>query len=416
MKCYKRNFTLTALNGIFFNFASAFLSDTTVLPVFISNLTSSRILVGLAGSLERASWPLPQVIVAPFAERSERKKPLYIHTALLRFFSLLALSVVAFAVGRIDNSLFLLLFFIIFAIFSLSGGVAGPAFMDIVAKTIPARMRGSLWAIRISVGSGFAVLGGLIVRYLLRSFSFPSNYGAIFLASTGLVAVGLVLFSFVEEPVQPVAAQRKGLKQHLAEGRLIFREDSNYRGLVQIRLLIGVLFMATPFYVVYARELVGVEESSVGLLLAAQMLGLMLSNILWGNIANRLGSRLVLMGTALTGIVPPLGALACPFFSPGQWHFAALFFFIGVSGAGLRLGYSTFLLDIAPPLKRLTYIGFINTTIAPVLFLPTLGGMIVDTISYTPLFSIAALASGLALYRSTLLTEPRRGMKEEAES
>jgi MFS family permease len=351
---------------------------------------------------------LPQVIVAPFAERTERKKPLYIYTAALRFFSLLALSIVTFTVGRYDNAIFLLLFFVVFAIFSLSGGVAGPAFMDIVAKAIPAQRRGSLWAIRISVGSGFAVLGGFIVRYVLRVLPFPANYGAMFLISTGLVAVGLALFSFVVEPVQPVTKDRKGLREHLAEGRLVFRKDSNYRGLVQIRLLIGVLFMATPFYVVYARDVAGVEESAVGLLLASQMLGLMLSNILWGNIANRLGSRLVLMGTAFTGIIPPLGALALPLFFPGQLYFAVLFFFIGVSGAALRLGYSTFLLEIAPPLRRLTYIGFINTTIAPVLFLPTIGGTIVEIISYKPLFVIAAVASGLALYRSFLLTEPRR--------
>ena len=408
MEHFKRNFTLTALNGVFFNFASAFLSDTTVLPVFISNLTGSRILVGLAGTLERASWPLPQVIVAPFAERTERKMPIYLYTAALRFFSLLALSIVAFTVGRYSNSLFLLLFFLVFAIYSLSGGVAGPAFMDIVAKTVPAERRGSLWAVRLSVGSGLAVAGGFIVRYLLRALPFPANYGSIFLASTGLVAIGLALFSFVVEPVQPVVKERKGLREHLAEGRLIFRQDANYRGLVQVRLLIGILFMATPFYVVYAREIAGVEESAVGILLASQMLGLMLSNILWGSIANRLGSRLVLTGTALTGIIPPLGALACPLFCPGDMYFALLFFFIGVSGAGLRLGYSTFLLDIAAPLKRLTYIGFINTTIAPVLFLPTVGGTIVEMISYKPLFVIAAAASGLAIYRSLLLTEPRR--------
>ena len=404
----KRNFTLTALNGIFFNFASAFLSETTVLPAFISNLTSSRVLVGLAGSLQRASWPLPQVIVAPFAGRTERKKPIYIHTAFVRFFSLLALSLVTFAFGKYTSPLLLALFFVIYAIFSLSGGVAGLSFMDIVAKAIPANRRGSLWAIRISVGSGFAVIGGFIVRHLLRTLPFSLNYGTIFLISTALVAVGLALFSFVVEPIQPVRKERKGLREHLHEGRLIFRKDTNYRGLVHIRLLIGILFMAFPFYVVFARETGGFEESSVGLLLAAQMLGLMLSNVLWANIANRLGSRLVLIGTCLSGTIPPLGALVFPFLTPGQWYFAVLFFLMGVSGAGLRLGYSTFLLDISPPLKRLTYIGFINTTIAPVLFLPTIAGAIVDIISYQVLFGMSALAGAFALYRSIMLEEVRK--------
>ena len=408
MKHFRRNFTLTALNGIFFNFASAFLSETTVLPAFISNLTSSRVLVGLAGSLQRASWPLPQVLVAPFAERTERKKPLYIHSAFVRFFSLLALSLVTFAFGNYASPLLLALFFVIYAIFSLSGGVAGLSFMDIVAKAIPANRRGSLWAIRISVGSGFAVIGGFIVRHLLRTLPFPLNYGTIFLISTVLVAVGLALFSFVVEPIQPVRKERKGLREHLREGRLIFRKDTNYRGLVHTRLLIGILFMAFPFYVVFARETGGFEESSVGFLLAAQMLGLMLSNILWANIANRLGSRLVLIGTCLSGTIPPLGVLAFPFLMPGQWYFAVLFFLMGVSGAGLRLGYSTFLLDISPPLERLTYIGFINTTIAPVLFLPILAGAIVDIISYQVLFGMSALAGGLAVYRSIMLEEVRK--------
>ncbi len=413
MKHFRRNFALTALNGIFFNSASAFLSETTVLPMFISNLTSSRILVGLAGSLERASWPLPQVIVAPFAERSERKKPLYIQTAVIRFFSLLALSLMVFAFGAFSNSLFLSLFFLVFAIYSLSGGVAGPAFMDIVAKSIPANRRGSLWAVRISFGSGLAALGGFLVRHILRTAPFPANYAAIFLISTGLVTVGLLLFSFVVEPIQPVSRRRKSLGQHLAEGRWIFSKDTNYRGLVIFRLLMGVLLMATPFYVIFARELAAIEESEVGMLLAAQMLGLTLSNIVWGSVANRLGSRLVLIGTALTGTITPLGALATQMFTPGLAYFSLLFFFMGVSDAGLRLGYSTFLLDIAPPLKRLTYIGFINTAIAPVLFLPTLGGTIVDILSYRALFAVAAVAGGAAIYISMKLVEVRSASRRE---
>jgi MFS family permease len=407
MKHFRRNFTLAALNGVFFNSASAFLSETTVLPMFISNLTSSRILVGLAGSLERASWPLPQVIVTPFADRSERKKPLYIQTAVIRFFSLLALSLMVFAFSAFSNSMLLVLFFLVFAIYSLSGGVAGPAFMDIVAKSIPADKRGSLWAVRISFGSGLAALGGFVVRHILRSAPFPTNYATIFLISTGLVTIGLLLFSFVVEPIQPTSTRRKSLGQHLVEGRRIFLQDNNYRGLVIFRLLMGVLLMATPFYVIFGRDLAAIEESEVGVLLAAQMIGLTLSNILWGSVANRLGSRLVLIGTALTGSIPPLGALVTQLFTPGLPYFALLFFFLGVSDAGLRLGYSTFLLDIAPPLKRLTYIGFINTAIAPVLFLPTLGGTIVDMLSYRVLFAAAAVAGGSAIYISTKLVEVR---------
>jgi MFS family permease len=252
------------------------------------------------------------------------------------------------------------------------------------------------------------VIGGFVVTYIIRTLPFPSNYGVLFLAATGFVLIGVILFSLVIEPIQPVAKKKKGFGEHLRDGRQIFREDTNYRGLIYVRLLLGVVFMASPFYVVFAKETGGLQESSVGLLLASQMAGLMLSNILWGNIANKSGSRLVLAGTSLFGTIPPLGALIFPIFRTGQWYFVVLFFFLGVCKAGLGLGYSTILLDISPPLKRLTYIGFISTITSPVLFLPILGGTIVDTVSYRPLFIIAALAGGLALHRAMLLKDVKR--------
>jgi hypothetical protein len=80
---FKRNFSLGVLNGVFFNASAAFLSGSTILPVFVSQLTDSRVLIGLFSAIENFGWFFPQLFAAVFIVH--RKKVLGFYNRLSFF-------------------------------------------------------------------------------------------------------------------------------------------------------------------------------------------------------------------------------------------------------------------------------------------------------------------------------------------
>jgi hypothetical protein len=71
---YRRNFTFFLLDSILFNLAMGIIGPTTLIPDFIRHLTSSEVLIGLSSSLFDVGWMLPQLVIARYIVRSERKK------------------------------------------------------------------------------------------------------------------------------------------------------------------------------------------------------------------------------------------------------------------------------------------------------------------------------------------------------
>ena len=63
-KNFKHNFVVNVLDGGFFGFGMGFGSLGTVLPLFISMMTDSAILIGLIPAIHVVGWQLPQLFTA----------------------------------------------------------------------------------------------------------------------------------------------------------------------------------------------------------------------------------------------------------------------------------------------------------------------------------------------------------------
>jgi MFS family permease len=71
------------------------------------------------------------------------------------------------------------------------------------------------------------------------------------------------------------------------------------------------------------------------------------------------------------------------------------------------IGNLNFLLEIAPPDDRPLYIGFTNTIVGVALLVSSVGGLIVDLVGFTVIFSLALAFYALALTLTLRLQEPR---------
>lgn len=405
---FKRNFFFGVSNGVFFNFAWAFISTSTVLPLFISRLTSSKLLVGLASTLEALGWFLPQVAIAAMTLHRRNQMPVYVRVAFLRAAVFLTFTGLVFFLGKYDPAYLLVAFFFLFSLYSFGGGLAGVAFMDIVGKTIPADKRGSFFGMRMLLGGGLSALAGFLIQRILDAHDFPNNFGILFSIASVLIIFALFSVFMMKEPIAPEPREKKTIKENLLLGLKIAKADRAYRMLLLVRVAIGCYVMGLPFYVIYAKETLHIPSSMAGVFLTVQMLGYISSNLLWAQLSNRSKNDRVLVFSAFFAAVCPLLVIASIFLGIPLWLYTSIFFFMGATGSGLDLGYLNYLLEIAPEDKRPIYVGFFNTVVGPTTFLSAVGGLIIQMTSFAFLYVLLFALSVLAIFLSFLLENEKK--------
>ncbi len=408
----KRNFSLGVINGVFFNASAAFVSGTTILPVYISQLTNSKVLIGLFSTLESFGWFFPQLFAAIFIVHRRKVLGFYNDLSYLRlgFFGAAIAGVFIFS-GNPDGAL--LSFGISYGLLSIAAGFAGAAFTEIVGKTIPVNKRGSYFGLRMFIGGAVAALEGLVIRRVIAGYGFPNNFGYLYIVSWILMLFGLATFAYTMEPetieVVPKSSPWRQFKSALA----IFMADGNSKRLFWSRAAVNTYYLSSPFYVVFAIDRLGASKSIAGLYLTAQMIGYLGSNMLWGWLSNHISNKKVIILAALTSVMPPLISLTSAFFPISSVAYASVFLFLGMAESGIGMGFLNYILEITPERGRILSIGVMHTLIAPTVFCSALGGFLSQVFSSRLLFFIVCLTTTTSFLISLKLREPRTRLGTE---
>jgi MFS family permease len=416
---YRRNFVCFVIDYVFFAVGMAFISQTTVLPSFVSQITDSAPLIGLASTIQTGAWLLPQLIAASYLADKDRKKPYILLPAALGRPVFWLFAGVLFLAGDRAPTLILGLFFVSLTIFMGTDALASVAWFDVLSKAIPPIRRGRLIG-TAQVLSGLLIVGaGAVVNALLgpQGPPFPYNYALLFfLAGIGFFASWLAI-SFLREPVKPTQNERLPWNTFLPKLLTVLREDRAFSLVTALRLLTGLGGMALPFYVVYATEELHFDVEAIGLFISSQVVGRILFGFVWGYLNERSGSKIVIqcsmmLATAsplLALLVEPIGRLAG---ASIIYVYSLIFAAIGALNSSMMPGFMNFILELAPPEERPTYIALTNTLCGVLLAAPFLGGWIVQATSYPVLFAVTAGGVAFALLLTFRLEEPRQNTGE----
>lgn len=405
---FRRNFFLGVLNGTLYIGGLAFSQPSTILPVFVALFTKSSVLIGLTGTLTSVGWLLPQLAVARYAEHLPKKLRLYGLAAICRLVSWLGLVVSVTMADDLDPGTYLMLFFICLGGFSLTGGASGIAFLDIVGKTIPPAKRGRYFAYRRFFSGIIAAAAGSIVAYVLGNpdrFPFPKNYFLLFSLTFGFLVSAIAAFMFTIEPRGTVKPEReKSSSEYLSKVREVVSKDGHFRKFLMVMVLSNTSSLSIPFYAIYATSILGAPISWVGWYVTIDTLTILLSNLVWGYMGDAGGYRRVIRICALLSMAAPFAALL----SPNYYIFATVFVLKGAGTTGLWLAKNNYSLEVAPVTSRPTYVGILNTSLAFVMLLPVVGGLVIDLGSYGILFALTGLLTLVSVVESAKLDEPRR--------
>ena len=407
---YRRNYAAGLIHGIFFQMSTAFGSIQTVLPAFVTLLTSSTVAVGLMAAIQEIGEIIPQLFTAYLLEDKPRKKGYLLGVITLRWLSWGVLAWLTYRYGLTQPGLVLLVLISLFGLFSIAGGMGAVLYADIFARAIPVERRGRFTGARQILGFALAILAGWVVKLILdnkATFPFPTNYSLIFALSAASLAVAFTGFALIREPVYPVQRRSKSLGAMLRQALVLVKLNPNFRRFLASRAILGLAVGLAPFYVVHARQSLEISAGAVGLFLSFQMAGAALSNLLWAFLADRYGNKYVILGTMTSAGLAPLLALWLPGVTP--LVYGLVFALLGAMLSGLRLGYNNFVLEMAAPEMRATCVALQNTLLAPITLLPLVAGYLIQQVSFGLVFGVEAALMGVGLVISLYLLDPRRG-------
>ena len=419
---YRRNFIAFAGDWTFFVVAMAFVNYTSVIPSFVNQLTDFAPLIGLVTTIGNGVWLLPQLIAANYVGSKRRKKSFVMAAALVGRPVYLLVPAVLLLKGDSYPWLILGLYFLAETIFTATDGLATLAWFDILSRSIPPAKRGRLYTTGQIGGGLLSFAAGFLVGRILgpQGPAFPHNYSLLFVLCVAFLFLSLAFFSSLKEQPQQVPRERQGWRIYIPRLVVVLRQNQQFRLVNVVRLLAGLGALAMPFYVVYATDILGVSDASIGFFVSAQVLGSIAAGLAMGYLNERTGSKNVTILTIGCGLATPLLALLIHYRGPQgpivTYVYALVFFLIGANYSGYTQGFTNFVLEISPSDDRPTYLGLYNTLGGTLLVLPMLGGWLLQSTSYPVLFGATAIGVATSLALSFLLVEPRRRRSARTET
>ena len=383
----KRAFYGGILHGVMLQAATALTSPSTVLPAFIAHLTGSSVAVGGVLSALALGTALAGLPASGWVEAARRKKAFLYLAIWTRAAAFAVLAFLTARYARANPELVYIALIVFLGLFALAGGLGGVAYLPVIGKAIPPRLRGRFFGWRSLLGSLFAAAAGLLSRPLWVRF--PDGYVLAFALAVAALTAGFLGFWMIPERSDP-PRQRTPVERHL-RGAWALARTPRMRGFLLAYLLTGLYYLALPFYVVAAREH-GLPASFIGYLVAAQALAEGLN--LW------IGQRMDLQGTHVGFVYVGVLALAIPIsalLGAGLAGAVVTFVLVGVTLNGIENAYSAYLLSFTKAGEAATATALMAFAGAPRALWPLVGGLIASKFGYSAVFALTALGLAAAL-------------------
>ena len=410
-KHYRWNFFWMALDNMMFFFIFMGLSPYTILPVYVGHFTDSKVLIGLIPTIFLIGTTLPQIFMAKFLRHRRKRKKYLVITAAIQRIGILGIFLVAYLQPRLNlsNQLTLGIFFLMHAIQHTASGFYVPAWIDFLGKAIP-RRRGQLFGISNFIGGLMGVGLGWLLSVLLERYpleqAMPIIFGISLLASI-VSLIAIMLWREVEPPDEFFTETGS----HESVVKAVFK-DANFVRYLVWRGLMVILEIATPFYTISALEQLAINVSQVGIFTTILSISEAVLNPLWGWLGDKKGFIRVVQVSALAGAIGALLVAGIP----SIWAYYATFLMAGAMISGLQISSLNIVYEFSPKQLVPLYTAVSQVALTPLSALvPTLGGVIAESLGYSTNYWLAGLLGlGSLLGLSANVRNPKTlEMKQE---
>lgn len=403
-----------------------FKTETVIMPAVLDAVADSGLLRGLLPVFNRAGQSLPPLAAAGPLGRTASQKWVLMGTTLLMAVWFAVLAVLWPPLQARSPHLLAGLFLFIYSLFAVSNGLNQLVAASLQGKLIAPARRGRLMVVSVTIGSVVAILAA--VRLLGPWLETADGFSWIFGVTAACFAAGAIVPAFLVEPAGGIDRERAQSSGHHArhhdggpwwrqavagwnDWRMVLARDRSLVRLCLVAACFSAVLMLFPHYQAFARDRLGSRTGSLLTWVVAQNVATGVASLVAGPVADRRGTRIVLVWLVAFSSLTPLIVIMLSMVPNGTAVelFWLVYLPLGLNPISLKI-FTNYALELAPrAVEHPRYVSIVGAALAAPFVISPVVGMAVDLIGFRPVFvaGVAVIVAAAAL--ATGLPEPRHG-------
>jgi hypothetical protein len=401
-----RNYTAHSIEGGLYMGGMRFIAAETVAPAMIAALSGPDWLIASVPMLSMFGYILPQILIAHRIQGMARHMPLVAIVGVFQRLPFLLAGLTLLLAGS-HRGAALAAVALAPLVAGLVAGFGVNAWQELVAKTIPASRRSSLFAVRNVMAASIGLGAGGAVAAVLGRYPGTTGFGLLHLITFGLLVLSFAVFLFIRETPYPRPPVRRAdsLWANLKLMPALLRNDSRFRNYLVADACMAGIYIMMPFLGIHARNVLKQPESYLGFLLMVHTVGSIVGNLVGGALGDRFGGKLtIVLSQAAFLVIGVWGILASR-----SLEFLSLFFLLGAAQTWLSIGKQTVSLEISPVDYRASYLAILGAVNVPAVLLAWLVSYLAwhATHSFAWVAGLTAACVTVAALLLSRIKEPR---------
>jgi len=390
----KVNFFSFLWHSLFLALAKNFMDVNTIIPAMLISAGGSTTELGVLTAIMIGGSSFMQIVFAGFLFKKERKKGYLLTGIYLRVGALLGLGFLLSKASGLPAFYVIGAIFILISIFSFGGSFANISYTDILGKSILGDNRKRFFVFRQVILSAGILMSALIVRHLVRRYPYPVNYSVLFVSAGVLLLIASLGFWMIRE--KPTDFEDSGihLMSVLSALKKMFIEDVNLRYYILLRNSTGIGLTLVPFYISLAKKHLGLTAQAVGNFLLLQIIGMIVSNLLWHFIIRKGSYKGLVKIYTLIGSLLPIFALL---FSRSKAIYPFIFLLSGFNISAYQIALPGILLEISQEHNRALYTALSGAGGIFAIVFPMIAGALISCLGYPFVFGVSILITATSV-------------------
>ncbi|MFP4379186.1 MAG: MFS transporter [Candidatus Sumerlaeia bacterium] len=409
-RLFWRNYPALAAEGGIYMGGLAFIHMNAVLPRMIESLGGPQWIIAFTPIVMFMGVTSVQVFVARYIESLSRMKPLVMLTGVFQRLPYLLAGLFLFYKADQYPAVAVAVLVLAPLMSGLAAGLSMSAWQELVAKTIPENRLSSLWALRFVIAALIGLVAGRVIELVLANHPGSHGFGILHLIAFSFLLMSYVIFGFTREtnlPPKRSKDERGNWREFIRDIPATLKADKRLTLYLCGRFFWMGIHIVVPFLSIFAIHELQLPDTYLGRFLIAQTIGILAGNAIGAFVGDRLGGKTV-------SIICQSAFLLLCILSYGVstiFGFYALFFLLGFSMIGGKIGTQTLGFEISPLKKRVAYLSMQNFFLFPGMLLASTSSSIIR--QFTLDFYVLTIPSMVMVVISILfllqVQEPRKG-------
>ncbi len=392
-KYLKRNIITLLIEGFFASFAFSLFSQTTVLPVYVSNLTSNTFWISMITFIFFGLSNISGIVSSIIGTNA--KSPKWSSTIICGF-QRITLFLIFLSTYTVTGSetLSLTVFFISYSLYSISAGMSSPVFNNMVSNVINKNISSFYGLYNISASLA-GIISAQLIKYIEVRYKFPINYRILFLFGVIMAVISTIVVIFGVKEVEKNTNKKQFLiKDFFILFRKVIKSKSEFNSILISRIFMAIAEMSVPFYIIKISSIDSVSDGYVGTTTTILLVSNFIFSKVYGDIGDKYGPKVIIKIGLISGFLCSLIAI----FMNNVLLGYMLYILVSLSTLANNIGNNISVIIYSKKGLVPIYTAISGLVIAPAYLISSfLGGVIVSKFNLNIIFVLSLISYGLGI-------------------